>query len=490
MTTELGPPRNGVALIKGWLAEGEPADAHLQAVRQTVHIEGRLVARTGVHVGVGLEVDPLAASSRPICRDQVGRPVIPGSTFKGAIRNAVETLLLGAGLGHGIDACDPVETPCLDGRGRGQLGRALGDTPDALALEVMRRSCASCHLFGSPWIRGRARFSDLEPLGTAPVGVRVCRPVSRDRQTASLWWAAEDFEVAPPGSAFAFTITVVNPRPWEIGLIAAALRQLDEGYVTIGGQAGRGLGRVRVAIEGIRSAGALDLLLGRAGEVVGTAAFRARFGAPEASSVDAASDEGAAATDESAGEATPETEGGGEDAAAPDPGSPGGSVAHSPAPDEPKADEPDALHPAFVALREAVVEATRRVGKGQPNHSVVPQFMAAAGWTRQKLIEEGFLTEQRKDWKLFYKKALEAGAVWGDEQTLLVDIPGLEPTESLGAAAETAEVETIGGESEEAFAARARIFGETPDDVRAVLERHRGELETYVRRRQSGEPIG
>ncbi len=502
MTTQLGPPRAGVALIPGWRDDAGQAPDHLERLDRSVLIEGRIIARSALHIGVGADVDSFAPSDRPVLRDRLGRPIIPGSTLKGTVRATVEALLLGAGLAGGIDACDPVERPCLDARGRAHLVRSLGEDRVAIAREVLGRSCATCHLFGSPWMRGRARFADLEPLGSARTAVRVCRPVSRDRQTAALTWTQDDFEVAPPGSTFGFAITVSNPRPWEVGLIVACLRQLDEGYLTLGGLAGRGLGRVRVVIEGARDADALDLLLGRPGEVAGMPSFRARFGAaPDAADdeLDAeapsdpgddgapASDPGDDATDSDpdAGDA-PGDDGDGGDGEDP---VPGGSIMASPAPADPADDEPAALHPAYVALREAVVEATRRVGEGQPNHSVIPQFMAAAGWTRARLIEEGFLTEQRKDWKIFYKKALEAGAVWGDEQTLLVETQSLGEGGELLEGGDAGEPDESDEEAAAAAAARARPFGDTPDDVRVRLERWREALETFIESRRRGDPL-
>ena len=73
--------------------------------------EGRLVLETALHVGTGRAVSPLTDS--PILRDAADRPLIPGSSMKGAFRAAVERIVpnLGlrtCGLADG-DPADPAE---------------------------------------------------------------------------------------------------------------------------------------------------------------------------------------------------------------------------------------------------------------------------------------------------------------------------------------------------------------------------------------------
>lgn len=193
-------------------------------------VDLELETATGVRVGAG-RATAAEATDAPLLRDPENRPLIPGSSLKGSLRSAAERLLrpLGSGL-----ACDVVAARCLAG--------VRGREPSAEELESL---CSTCRLFGNPFLAGRLIVGDL--VGS------VERTIVRDgvaidrrelKQAGSLKY---DYEVAAPGSHFGGRIRIDDPEPHEIGLVLTLLDLIDQGLVTLGGGASRGLGRVRYA---------------------------------------------------------------------------------------------------------------------------------------------------------------------------------------------------------------------------------------------------
>lgn len=234
---------------------------------------GTLVMDTALHIGGGRE--QISASDSPIIRDPLGRPYIPGSSFKGAFRAAVERLVPNlAHLGLHTCALQPGYAACMStnksldeayGVLTGLMGRALRDSEaitqaletlqlqevagqtvtDALLLKALDRwLCATCKVFGSPRLAALTQFADLpvqEPwLDIVQVrdGVGIDRDSERARERIKY-----DYEVVPPGTGFGFFLTVENAAPRDLGLVAIGLQELVNGMVTLGGIRSRGLGR-------------------------------------------------------------------------------------------------------------------------------------------------------------------------------------------------------------------------------------------------------
>ncbi len=88
----------------------------LDTFDQRLRMEGVLATRTGLHIGAGESGDPLATDS-PVVRDASGAPFVPGSSLKGVVRSATESLLRGATNGHGGEGlwtCDHIAgQPCV-----------------------------------------------------------------------------------------------------------------------------------------------------------------------------------------------------------------------------------------------------------------------------------------------------------------------------------------------------------------------------------------
>lgn len=163
-------------------------------------------------------------------------PFLPGSSLKGVLRSGAEALLRGLGE----DACDPTSG---DRRQRGGCGR-----------------CRICRTFGSanlgaavvlvgdgmPWSPDtdeagrRIALQAMEQRRTVRTGVAI------DRQRGSVAVGPFDMEVLA-GVTFYPTITLRNPEPWQLHLLASALQLLNAGHLRIGSGTTKGLGQVRVA---------------------------------------------------------------------------------------------------------------------------------------------------------------------------------------------------------------------------------------------------
>ncbi len=224
-----------------------------------LRVRGVLHAETALRIGSGETSGP-TEHDLPVLKDLYGRPYIPGSSFKGAYRAHLERLL------RGMDerlACPSTTRP----RGRDALPGCLtqedvdylkrqyeGDAP-GLAREILRRSCWTCSLLGAPWLASKVLVRDLTVVPETWFEHYLVRDgVAIDRDTET---AAEglkyDFEAVPSGTAFAFEMVIENASDAELGLALLGLREFEEGYVSLGGGASRGLGNVRLVLDWERS---------------------------------------------------------------------------------------------------------------------------------------------------------------------------------------------------------------------------------------------
>jgi len=217
-------------------------------------IEGWLVTRTALRVGTGRTTEPVG-TDLPVIRDALGRPFIPGSSFKGVLRARVESFMravvpdgrLGACIptGDEADRCIPnFEMADL----RQQATRERWD--DArLADEVWRRSCLACRTFGSPWLASHVQVRDLpvdSDLWFDQFQVRNGVAIDRDTETAGSG-LLYDYEVVPADTRFDCRIVAENVEPWQLGMLWLGLQPFVTGQAAVGGFRSRGLGQVQFA---------------------------------------------------------------------------------------------------------------------------------------------------------------------------------------------------------------------------------------------------
>lgn len=226
-------------------------------------LRGTLTTKTALRIGAG-RATGVTGTDLPVVRDAAGRPYIPGSSLKGALRAGVESLVRSV-RDDGTMACNPVGDKrdwCLS-------------SPDGLSdAEVEARTCLVCRVFGSPWMAARVSVRDLpieapEERWFGQFEVRNGVAIDRDTETArdgKLY----DFEVVPAGTRFSCVIVAENASVWQRGLLMAALMPFERGEGALGGARSRGLGVAEIAwdwqnSEHVEGADLLDWLAGENG---------------------------------------------------------------------------------------------------------------------------------------------------------------------------------------------------------------------------------
>jgi CRISPR-associated RAMP protein (TIGR02581 family) len=209
-------------------------------------VEGRLRALTALHVGAATSPLPIA-TDRPVARDALGRPLIPGSTLKGALRIEVERVVRGVRPNRACNLAGGEAGWCVPA----SLQRATGDGGgSAVRSTVPTETCWVCRLFGAPWLASHVQVADLPVeaetwLGQLPVreGIAVDRDTDTGRRGLGY-----DYEVVPAGTEFACRLRADTDDPRLLGMLALGLRALEAGQLALGGGRSRGLGRVALRV--------------------------------------------------------------------------------------------------------------------------------------------------------------------------------------------------------------------------------------------------
>jgi len=192
--------------------------------KNRLEITGTLTTVTALHIGVGRSTEPIG-SDLPVLKDALGRPLIPGSSLKGALRSRLESFL------RGIDpalARDPSElTGSEQVRVVNQIKNTYKDDDATLTQKLIEATDWVSQVFGSPWLAGKVQIRDLPVVREAWFGQYQERDgVAIDRDTET---AAEgklyDFQVVPANTPFQFHAVVENAEAWELGLLAIGLHK-------------------------------------------------------------------------------------------------------------------------------------------------------------------------------------------------------------------------------------------------------------------------
>ena len=172
-----------------------------------------------------------------------GTVFIPGSSLKGVIRSRCERIvsLLGGECCPVVDrykACQEIKDRDIP------RGASRGDY-------VYNKMCVACRMFGSTSINSRIRFVDAYPVKecTPVIGMRSGVGINRVTGAAQRG-ALYDFEVVEEAT-FQTEIYLKNYELYQLKLLSFALKDLDEGYVSIGGSTSRGNGRMKVQQMGV-----------------------------------------------------------------------------------------------------------------------------------------------------------------------------------------------------------------------------------------------
>lgn len=229
----------------------------------------RITTVTPLRIGAGeLSLDPSGADLTCVRTRHAthGTTVyIPGSSLKGVVRAAAEASVRGQRLASGqVGACDD---PLEHKDERKSCGARHQNDSNPPTHVIHRDHCLACRLFGSLQIKGRASLRDLFPWSDDPRAGSALSPgggnhinanrlelrhgVAIDRILGSVKHGPFDYELVPAGVAFFGDVALENYQVWQLGLLAAAFDQLNDGTAQLGSSKSRGLGVVTATVEQI-----------------------------------------------------------------------------------------------------------------------------------------------------------------------------------------------------------------------------------------------
>ncbi|WP_373530359.1 CRISPR-associated RAMP protein Csx7 [Nostoc sp.] len=222
--------------------------------KNRLKITGKLTTITALRISAGRSSEPIG-SDLPVIKDALGNPLIPGSSFKGALRSRLESFLRGiVGNNRKLVANPAIENEwSITSQEMKQLKDSYHDD-QALTEEILKQTDLVSHLFGSPWIASKFQVRDLTVVSDTWFGQYQERDgvaIDRDTETAADG-KLYDFQVVPAATQFDFKAVVENAELWELGLLMIGLHQFETEQIPLGGGRSRGLGVVKLEIEKMR----------------------------------------------------------------------------------------------------------------------------------------------------------------------------------------------------------------------------------------------
>ncbi len=224
--------------------------------RSRLELSGWLTTETAFRIGAGRSTE-VVGTDLPVVRDALGRPYIPGSSFKGVLRSRLESLVRAVSNNRKI-VCNPAESEewCITAQGMQEFKERVRKVDarhrdEALTECIISESCLLCLTFGSPWLASKVLVRDLlvdESLWVGQFQIRDGVAIDRDTETAAER-KLYDYEVVPAGTRFGVRLLMENSELWQWGMLFIGLKEFEQGYVPIGGSKSRGLGWVRLNWE-------------------------------------------------------------------------------------------------------------------------------------------------------------------------------------------------------------------------------------------------
>jgi CRISPR-associated RAMP protein (TIGR02581 family) len=219
--------------------------------KNRLEITGTLTTVTALRISKGRSTEAIG-SDLPVIKDALGKPLIPGSSFKGALRSRLESFLRGI-LGSDRKL---VANPAIENEWSitaQEMKKIKQNFPDDQALtdEILKHTDLVSHLFGSPWIASKFQVRDLTVQPDAWFGQYQERDevaIDRDTETAADG-KLYDYQVVPAATPFDFKAVVENAHDWELGLLMIGLHQFETEQIPLGGGRSRGLGVVKLEID-------------------------------------------------------------------------------------------------------------------------------------------------------------------------------------------------------------------------------------------------
>lgn len=216
--------------------------------KNRLEITGKLTTITALRISAGRSTEPIG-TDLPVIKDALGQPLIPGSSFKGAMRSRLESFL------RGIDpsfAEYPADFTTTNRNNEVKdLKEKYKDNDFQLTENLVEMTDLISRLFGSPWIASKFQIRDLNVVPDTWFGQYQERDgvaIDRDTETAADG-KLYDFQVVPASTEFQFHAIIENAEEWELGLLMIGLHQFETQQIPLGGGRSRGLGVVKLNID-------------------------------------------------------------------------------------------------------------------------------------------------------------------------------------------------------------------------------------------------
>ncbi len=229
-----------------------------EVFKNRLEITGILETVTALRISAGRSTEPIG-SDLPVIKDALGQPLIPGSSFKGALRSRLESFL--RGINESFAANPALETEwSITQEDMSKFKHEQVVTKDnpqqkeeKLHKFILEKTDLISFLFGSPWLSSKLQIRDLtvykpENNWFGQYQERDGVAIDRDTETAGDG-KLYDFQVVPAGTPFKFHAVVENADDWELGLLTIGLHQFETEQIPLGGGKSRGLGVVRLTID-------------------------------------------------------------------------------------------------------------------------------------------------------------------------------------------------------------------------------------------------
>ena len=222
--------------------------------KNRLELTGTLTTVTALRISAGRSSEPIG-SDLPVIKDALGRPLIPGSSFKGAMRSRLESFL--RGINPNLAANPALESEwsippdVMSDFKEGIKNLPAVEKEERLHHFILEKTDRASSLFGSPWMASKFQVQDLTVLPENWFGQYQERDgvaIDRDTETAANG-KLYDFQVVPAGTPFAFRAIVENAEDWELGLLMIGLHQFENEMIPLGGGRSRGLGVVTLQLE-------------------------------------------------------------------------------------------------------------------------------------------------------------------------------------------------------------------------------------------------
>lgn len=185
------------------------------------------------------------------------RPIVPGASLRGVLRSHAERIARtlstikaqdGLDFGKRCPACSPVARPRNPDQ---QVPLQVCDSLLKRMLEVDEEAadadlCLACRLFGSALRGSRLVIEDAALKAGTDTVFKVQDFLAIDRFTGGGRDGAKFDAVGLWRPAFTARLRLENPQAWELGWLALVLRDLAEGWLSVGFGRAKGYGQVTV----------------------------------------------------------------------------------------------------------------------------------------------------------------------------------------------------------------------------------------------------